>query len=191
MNDDHDVRSRTTTTAYKLRDLQLPDGFTPVVGFRRFGIPWPPVSKGNDHLVQRGHLWAPHAPTVAECRTPNATACGNAVPTQSCACGLYAWLDIQEALDYHEITTQLGWVLASVIGWGRVLFDKHFWRAEKAQVIAFADPRDTHANKPDIVQERAGAWLARTAANYGVPILPLDELREYTLTYGEEYAEGG
>jgi hypothetical protein len=85
----------------------------------------------------------------------------------------------------------MGWVLASVIGWGRVFFDEDFWRAEKAEVIAFADPTDTHANKPDIVQERAGRWLVRTASNYGAPILSLEELREYTLIYGEEYTENG
>ncbi len=81
--------------------------------------------------------------------------------------------------------------MASVIGWGRVFFDEDFWRAEKAEVIAFADPTDTHANKPDIVQKRAGRWLARTASNYGAPILSLEELREYTLIYGEEYTENG
>ncbi len=84
-----------------------------------------------------------------------------------------------------------GWVLASVIGWGRVLFDEDFWRSEQAQVVAFADPWDTHWNKPEIVRERTGAWLARVADNYNVPIIPLEELRECTLIYGEEYVEHG
>jgi hypothetical protein len=113
------------------------------------------------------------------------------VPAQSCGCGLYAWLDVEEALHYYELTTMMGWVLASVIGWGRVLFDEDFWRAEQAQVVAFADPRDTHSDKSEIVQERTGAWLERVADNYEVPILPLEQLREYTLSYGEEYLENG
>jgi len=90
---------------------------------------------------------------------------------------------IEEALCYYEMTT--------VIGWGRVLFDEDFWRAEMAQPVAFADPRDSHADKPEIVQERTSRWLIQVASNYGVPVLPLDELREYTLMYGEEYVENG
>ena len=113
------------------------------------------------------------------------------VPDQSCGCGLHAWLEVQEALRYYELTTMRGWVLASVIGWGRVLFDEDFWRSEQAQVVAFADPWDTHWNKPEIVRERTGAWLARVADNYNVPIIPLEELRECTLVYGEEYVEHG
>lgn len=85
----------------------------------------------------------------------------------------------------------MGWVLASVIGWGKVLFDEGFWRSEKAQVIAFADPKDTHASKPEIVVERTGRWLARVADNYEVPVIPLEELREHALLYGEEYVEVG
>jgi hypothetical protein len=169
--------------------LIVPDGFTPVTGFRRFGIPWPPTNSNEYSLVQKGHRWLPGEPTVAECRRPGAGPCGAVVPTQDCGCGLYAWLDIEEALHYYELTTMMGWVLASVIGWGRVLFDEDFWRAEMSQVVAFADPRDTHSHKPEIVQKRAATWLEKVAENYDVPILPLDELREYTLDYGEEYVE--
>ena len=46
---------------------------------------------------------------------------------------------------------------------------------------AFADPWDTHSDKPQTVQRRIGAWLARVAANYEVPIVPLGELRGYIL----------
>lgn len=39
-------------------DTRIPDGMTPVVGFRRFAIPWPPASKENDRLVQeRAYTW--------------------------------------------------------------------------------------------------------------------------------------
>ncbi len=54
-------------TVEAIEALRVPDGFTPVVGFRRFGIPWPP--RGPEHyLVQKGHRWMPQMPTVAECR---------------------------------------------------------------------------------------------------------------------------
>jgi hypothetical protein len=57
-----------------------------------------------------------------------------------------------------------------------------------AQVVAFADPRDV---QPEILQKGTGAWLERVAANYEVPILPLGEVREHALMYGEEYVENG
>ena len=54
-------------TVEAIEALRVPDGFTPVVGFRRFGIPWPP--RGPEHyLVQKGHRWMPQEQTVAECR---------------------------------------------------------------------------------------------------------------------------
>ena len=179
-------------TVEAIEALSVPDAFAPVVGFRRFGIPWPSGNGKSYELVQKGHRWAPSGPTKAECRRMGTAPCGEkVVPDQSCGCGLHAWLEVQEALRYYELTTMRGWVLASVIGWGRVLFDEDFWRSEQAQVVAFADPWDTHADKPEIVRERTGAWLARVADNYGVPIIPLEELREYTLMYGEEYVEHG
>jgi hypothetical protein len=179
-------------TVEAIEALRVPDAFAPVVGFRRFGIPWPSGNEKSYELVQKGHRWAPSGPTKAECRRMGTGPCGEkVVPDQSCGCGLHAWLEVQEALRYYELTTMRGWVLASVIGWGRVLFDEDFWRSEQAQVVAFADPWDTHSYKPEIVRERTGAWLARVAHNYGVPIIPLEELREYTLMYGEEYVEHG
>ncbi len=45
----------------------------------------------------------------------------------------------------------------------------------------------THADKPGIVRERTGKWVERVANTYGVPVLPSDELHEYSLVYGEEY----
>ncbi|MGI8538236.1 MAG: hypothetical protein ACR2N0_00415 [Rubrobacteraceae bacterium] len=177
-------------TMDEIEGLRVPDGFTPVVGFRRFGIPHPLSGAGHDCLVQLGHRWTPQAPTIAKCRRMPIS-CGDRAPTQYCSCGLHAWLGIEEALEYRELTTSLGWVMASVIGWGRVFFDEDFWRAEMAQVIAFADPRDTHSNRPEVVQEAVGEWVAKVAVDYGAPVLPLDELREYTLMYGEEYEESG
>jgi hypothetical protein len=176
-------------TIEEIETLKVPDAFMPVVGYRRFGIPGPYYK--NDYLVQKGQYWVPQEPTVAQCIRPgSAGPCGYAVPCQNCGCGLYAWLDVEEALRY-DMTTQMGWVLASVIGWGRVLFDEYFWRAEQAQLVAFADPKDTHSDKPQRVHKRIGVWVKRVAANYGVPVLPLEELREHVLIYGEEYVEHG
>jgi len=177
-------------TMEEIDNLKVPDAFAPVVGYRRFVMPWP-YHDEDYYLVQKGHRWMPQEPTVAQCRRPGSSDPGDhAVPAQTCECGLHAWLDPEEALRYY-MTTVTGWVLASVIGWGRVLFDEDYWRAEQAQVVAFADPRDTHYNKLPIVQQSTGAWLERVAAIYEVPILPLEELREYTLIYGEEHVEHG
>jgi hypothetical protein len=51
--------------------------------------------------------------------------------------------------------------------------------------VAFADPRDV----PKVSQKGGEAWLERVAVNYEVPILPLGELREHALMYGEEYEQ--
>jgi hypothetical protein len=40
-------------TVEAIEALRVPDGFTPVVGFRRFGIPWPP-REPEHYLVQKG-----------------------------------------------------------------------------------------------------------------------------------------
>jgi hypothetical protein len=37
-------------TIQEIEDLRVPDAFTPVVGYRRFGIPWPP-RKENAYLT--------------------------------------------------------------------------------------------------------------------------------------------
>jgi hypothetical protein len=34
-------------------------------------------------------------------------------------------MEVEEALRYYELTTIRGWVLASVMGWGRVLITRH------------------------------------------------------------------
>jgi hypothetical protein len=180
-------KRKMTIAMQEFEGLRVPDAFTPVVGFRRFSVPWLHFEP-YDYLVQRGHRWTPKAPTVARCTGLGGTVCGHAVPAQECGCCLYAWLEVGGALGYSEIDTPNGWVLASVIGWGRVLFDEDFWRAEQAQVMAFADPTDV---RPKMLQKGTGAWLERVAANYEVPILPLGELRGHALMYGEEYVEGG
>ena len=62
-------------TIEAVENLIVPDGFTSVIGFRRFGIPWPPTSSNEYSLVQKGHRWSPGKPTVAECRRPEAGPC--------------------------------------------------------------------------------------------------------------------
>src|SRR5215212_5807113 len=106
-------------TVEEIEALRVPDGFTPVVGFRRFGIPWPP-REPEHYLVQKGHRWMPQEPTVAECRRAGSSAHVRAhtAPYQGYGCGLHAWMDVEEVLRYYELTAMRGWVLASVIGWG-------------------------------------------------------------------------
>jgi len=73
------------------------------------------------------------------------------------------------ALGYFEIDTPKGWVLASVIGWGRVLFDEDFWQAEMAQVVAFADLRDV---QPKISQKGARRGLRGSQPTTRCPSFP-------------------
>jgi hypothetical protein len=49
--------------AEEVENIRVPDAFTPVVGFRRFGIPWPPTDKHDYYyLIQKEHRWTPAAP---------------------------------------------------------------------------------------------------------------------------------
>lgn len=84
----------------------MPDVFTPVVGYKRFGIPWPP-REAEHCLGQKGHRWEPkQVPTTAECRrTGSSTTRAHATPYQGCGCGLHAFMEVEEALHYYDLTT--------------------------------------------------------------------------------------
>jgi len=51
--------------------------------------------------------------------------------------------------------------------------------------------RGPEGRSTEDITEGGEAWLERGAANYEVPILPLGELREHTLMYGDEYMQNG
>ncbi len=62
-------------TVEAIEALRVPDAFAPVVGFRRFGIPWPSGNENSYELVQKGHRWAPSGSTEAECRRMGTAPC--------------------------------------------------------------------------------------------------------------------
>src|SRR5215211_4306372 len=84
-------------TVEAIEALRMPDGFTPVLGFRRFGIPWPP--RGPEHyLVQKGHRWMPQEPTVPECRRAGSSAHVRAHTAPYQGCGLRLLVDCLESM---------------------------------------------------------------------------------------------
>ena len=72
-------------TVEAIEALRVPNVFTPVVGYKRFGILWPP-REAEHCLVQKGHRWEPkQVPTTAECRRPgSSTTRAHATPYQDC-----------------------------------------------------------------------------------------------------------
>ena len=92
-------------TIEAVENIIVPDGFTPVIGFRRFGIPWPPSRKNEYCLVQRGHRWEPREPTVAECRRPGVGPCVEVAPTQDC--GLREEMALPSRRSLKQMTTTL------------------------------------------------------------------------------------
>lgn len=180
------------------------DSFVPVTGYRLWDIPAPDSS--NRLLRRRGTDWLPDAPTVAECKAATGRALHNhEAPQQSCGspplndipswlstgCGLHAYYTPELANTNCDVIAYRGWVLGVVIGWGRVLFDDNFWRAQYARIVAFADPATTslseHKNYHHSILAHVPEAVADLAQLYGVPVVPLEELEEYAGDYGEPF----
>jgi hypothetical protein len=180
------------------------DGWTPIVGYRRFRVPY------NVFL----EVGFPHKATTAEdfklrgvnpSREPSISEAwdygdseakcwihAHAAPDHNCKCGLHGWMNIDDAIEYKTVTS----IVASVIGWGKMYFDDLYWRAEYARPIALAEPlpetlkeggniRLLHNNKNWI--EAAERLTVRAAREYGIPVLALEDLEDYTLQYGDDF----
>lgn len=189
------------------------DGFTPIIGFRRFRVPYMLFLKmGQPHVqlstedmqlmsvnMGRGKnipRWKP-GNNDARCLDHDHPA-----PEQGCKCGLHAFMEVKDALNYVSNIS----VLAAVIGWGRMYFDDLFWRAEKARVIALcaATPYSLKApsSKPGLAgiytHHNHGQWISaaetyvtHASAMYNVPVLQMNELKDYVLLYGDEFGGHG
>ena len=101
-------------------------------------------------------------------------------------------MKLEDALEYPTAPA----LVAGVIGWGRVFFDECWWRAERARVVALAapDPEVIRAPRSERGPEISERWMRVACAFtegasrlYGVPVLGVEALEEYTLRFGEEY----
>ena len=175
----------------------MPDGFSAVLGYRRFRIPYGSNYYDDNHILTgyRHAHWNMAGPTVAECRHYDLNDYHEEpAPVQDCKCGLHAWYtqwQAQYAPEARGIRTLEGWVMAVVAGWGRVYFDKKWWRAEKSVVLCFIDPLDVYEESPPYDSKDRFArvrqvreWVEAVSDITGKPILPPDEARAYASTEG-------
>lgn len=150
----------------------------PVVGWRA----WRARPIGEDAVLQGLHStdrWGEGA-THARCRRcPPWMVNLHPVPVPSCECGLYAFSNLDEALQqlvYHARMLrgcgQPPPVLGAVIGWGRVVqHGRQGWRAERARPVALLGT--------------GHPLLEGLARHHHVPVVPMRGLRLLPLEYGE------
>lgn len=175
--------------------MSTPDSAFPAVGFRRFNLPW----RFGDVIRHRERVWTPGGPTRATC-APRWAACGRnkaqrpgIAPQHDCCCGLYAFLEYEDAFGYSRLGPGSSVAIGAVIGWGRVFFDEDWWRAEMAQIVAFADPEDVGVlpgTHPDAVRAIQVRRVGDVAETYNVPVLGLDDLTSYAAEFGEILRRG-
>lgn len=165
------------------------DSIVPVAGYRRWPVPLR-VNLSDCPLRTRSQEWpaidGKALPLKATCSpsVDNRTCCkGERVPNKACECGVYLFHDLARALPYRPMRWYDS-VCGSAIGWGRALFDDEWARFEYALPIAFADPRDTETGFYAPRADATFRWLRNVSMAYGIPILPLSMLEEYTLEYG-------
>jgi hypothetical protein len=175
-------------------DFSMPDSVVPLAGFRRWVLPRPQdrIGIGDKYtLITRQHPW-PFSkegaePIKARCRihwNVHRECLPHTSPTARCECGVYAHHELSRSKFYRSMEFGTGSVLGGVIGWGRVYFDREWWRAEYVLPIAFVDPRDTEGHMTKEWLSRALDWLEGVSDRYQIPILPLREIEAYTLRYG-------
>lgn len=88
----------------------------------------------------------------------------HAAPGNQCQCGLYA---------YHDHVTAdpaVGYVWGAVAAWGNIEVHHNGFRAQYAEIVALAEPREPCAR--DEVENLR--WTAREI--YKVPVVPFDQL---------------
>jgi hypothetical protein len=158
-----------------------PDYIEPVVGWRS----WLVVHEGGEFRLRSvlyDALWLPRRELIARClhrrlTLPWRKRIEHAPPARSCACGIYAARDPEEALSYIDGRSwgdvlSVHRVIGTVSLWGRVVECERGWRA------SYAYPRTIF-----VPPTRAPLWLrveeadviALSLTNYDVQVELLDE----------------
>ncbi len=149
-----------------------PDFVEAVVGYRAWAL-------RHDRLYPVTYSSSPWAvgENRATCALRKST--GHRAPDLACSCGLYG---LFEHTDPRLRGGRL--VLGAIAAWGEMAVHRTGFRAEFAAVTALAEPSpraETAAVRRTLREE-----LGRTAATYGVPVVPLEGLREQALLHGAE-----
>ena len=114
--------------------MRVPDAVDPIVGWRY----WRVTSGGLASVNVDGGYWPPQAPHEAKCKGgPLTSHSGDAVPSESCGCGIYAARDLEtlKQLVYpfsDPLFRRRHIAVGEVMLWGRVIEGSRGYRAERA-----------------------------------------------------------
>jgi hypothetical protein len=188
----------------------------PVVGYRRFSVPQDPSQhnpEAPDAWLLRPTYYSNMGPwrrgeNKADCYRVSSKVVSSVdrhppalgpPPAADHTCGLHAFYGLDGAVGYTLGQAWFG-IVGSVIGWGKTFWDKTWWRAERAMVIALLHPDDYEILVPisahridghrrEEAIEFARRYAFNAAMEYPVPLLRKDEIEEYTLQYGRPYTD--
>lgn len=152
------------------------------VGFRSWK-----VKDGKLHSAVMPAGWLADEPTKAYCINTHKLCDGSEIPHRGvcphprCTCGLHGWHDLNMALRTYVLHKDT--VVGSAVFWGRMQIHTDGLRAEFARPIAFVEERQGRTTRPrdaDFSQ-----CLNAMAETYQLPVLPLEDLVDYTSTFGD------
>lgn len=154
----------------------------PIIGFRTWR-----VDKGLLWSCTQKVVWHHDRRTEATCRKDFLMEVGQQVvhdqPVDSrCTCGLYGWHDLEDALREYVVNSKS--VVGAAVYWGRMQVHTTGFKAEYARPVAFVTERWGKESK-----ERPLNWsglLDQMLERYRIPLLPLEDLKPYALTFGEQ-----
>lgn len=98
-------------------------------------------------------------------------------PGSVCPCGIYAFHNLRHAIHTH------GGNSMAMIGvgafWGRIVVHTNGFKSQYGRILALADHKE---------HDRKLGWpaiLEGVTSRYNIPVIPVDLLEPYGLTYGE------
>lgn len=153
----------------------------PVIGFRSWKL-----DAGRVCLSGRiaNVPWEFKKPTQAKCcegffKKPRREVGVHDSPHLYCTCGLYGYFG-PERLDNFVITERS--IFGAMVAWGNVVVHERGFRAATARPLALAYGQPT---KPSLSDKDWENLARKIAENYSIPIIPLDDLAPYALTFGQ------
>jgi hypothetical protein len=178
----------------------------PLLGYRIWSMATSPISLTG--IVYTSVKWTPKGPTHATCMrrtranfsttTKETNKCEHP-PEMKCNDGMFAFYDLERMKSSGlPFTHTFFAVRGSVQGWGKIILHEDGYRAEYAQPIAIIDETEETIKKwvPQAAAfleprlEFDDAYKMRrnrvklVAQNYGLPIIPEDDIEEFSRNYG-------
>ena len=150
-----------------LEHQPVPDAIVPLVGYREWSIRTEPNGR-PPRLLSLFHptTWPHDEPFSAVCLRPvtwpdrSAPRIHDAVPDESCRCGIYAFRRPQ----FDSLNGAAGPIVRGVVfGWGRYVLGTLGWRTQFARLVALLAPdRD-----PELVDDLAAAYQVEAIPHLG------------------------